>query len=352
MKRVTPKLKDVADKAGVSLTAASLIIRDRKHRYSEETVSRVKDIASEMGWRPNMLIEGVQTGITRTIGVLVPPFDSFWSDILYGIQNYLAGVDYMPVTLWVAEDENMSEDDKKDAGIKLLHQLIDRRVDGLILWPLVASAYYQHFKELIDRQLPVVVIDHAISSEKIADSIETDEESGARQVAEHLAALGHKKMLCITQGSIHCNLWAMRRRSSFEMIARSYPDVDVAVENVDILTRDVMADVEAILLRHRDCTAVFCVTDALARAVYHAAQSASLSIPDKLSVVGFADLDYSQYMQPPLTTVRQRGREIGTRAARQIVERATGVLAGAEPYTIRVGCDLIIRGSTGVPKPD
>ena len=89
-----PRLKDVALEANVSLSAASRILRGQGERYSEETRNRVILASQKLGWRQNLLVNGMQTGQTRTIGVMIPPYDSFWVGVLDGIHTTLAKSDY------------------------------------------------------------------------------------------------------------------------------------------------------------------------------------------------------------------------------------------------------------------
>jgi DNA-binding LacI/PurR family transcriptional regulator len=74
-----------------------------------------------------------------------------------------------------------------------------------------------------------------------------------------------------------------------------------------------------------------------------------LEIPHDVSIVGCADLDFAATLRPPLTTMRQRPREIGRRAAQLILDRLDGDMSESPPTTIRVGADLIVRKSTGRP---
>ena len=185
--RPIPRLKDVAHKANVSLSAASRILRGDEARFGDDTCRRVWEAAQELGWRRNLLVSGMQTGHTRTVGVLIPPFDSFWVGVLSGIHMTLASEDYLPITVWVGDGQKIPTfSGEHDDGLDQISRLLDRRVDGLILWPMFAVAYYQHFRELMDRRVPVAVIDHEYSEDRLADSIETDEDQGAQEIAEHL----------------------------------------------------------------------------------------------------------------------------------------------------------------------
>jgi DNA-binding LacI/PurR family transcriptional regulator len=74
-----------------------------------------------------------------------------------------------------------------------------------------------------------------------------------------------------------------------------------------------------------------------------------LRIPQDLSLVGFADLDFASTMDPPLTTMRQKPYEIGRLAAKLIMERIDGEMPDREPTTIKVDAELIVRASTAPP---
>jgi DNA-binding LacI/PurR family transcriptional regulator len=97
-------------------------------------------------------------------------------------------------------------------------------------------------------------------------------------------------------------------------------------------------------------TAVFAASDHEAAFIHDAAIELGMKIPNDLSIVGFADLDFAATMDPPLTTMRQKPHEIGRLAAKLIMDRIDGLVADSdEPTTIKVAADLIIRDSTAPP---
>lgn len=343
-----PRLKDVAAKANVSLSAASRILRGERQRFGEETCERVLEAARELGWRRNLLVSGMQTGRTRTVGVMIPPYDSFWVDVLAGIHMVLAQADYLPITVWVGDCQEMPHFEKnEDEGFKQISRLLDRRVDGLILWPSFAVAYYDHFRELIERKVPVAVIDHEYSEEQIADSIETDEAASAQAVAEHLISLGHTRIACLSSREAAWQAWAVRRRECFEQAVEELGGGEVRSWRLNQWGTDGLEIAREILSLSPRPTAVFAVTDHEALYLYEAAAELGIEIPRELSVVGFADLDFAANLRPALTTMRQRPREIGRRAAQLILDRLDGEMDDSPPTTIRVGAELIVRKSTG-----
>ena len=339
MKKPTaPRLKDVAAEARVSLSAASRILRGERDRFGEETCQRVLDVARQLGWRRNLLVNGIQTGRTKMVGVMIPPYDSFWVDVLAGIHLVLAANDYLPITVWVGDCQQMPHfEQENDQGLDQISRLLDRRVDGLILWPSFAVAYYDHFCELMERRVPVVVVDHEFSKEKIADSIETDEQRCAKAVAEHLVSLGHRRIACLSSRETAWQSWAVRRREYFERALDEHPNVEVSSWRLNQWGTDGLEAAESILTQQPAPTAIFCVTDHEALFIYEAAAKLGLSIPEDVSVVGFADLDFAEALRPPLTTMRQRPKDIGRRAAQLIIDRLDGDFADQPATTIRVG---------------
>lgn len=345
--RKAPRLKDVAALAGVSVSAASRILRGDRGRFGDSTCQRVLEASTKLGWRPNLLVSGMQTGRTQTVGVMIPPYDSFWVNVLSGIHRHLAEADYLPITVWIGDLDHMPQFEASELeGLQQINRLLDRRVDGLIMWPDFAVAYQHRFQELIERRVPVVVIDHYVNK-PFADSVETNEEAATQKVADHLYSLGHRRIACISSRETSSQTWALARRSGFEKALSERPGAQFRAWRLDETGRNGREVAQQLLTDPFRPTAVFAVTDHEAALVYHAASALGLTIPGDVSVVGFSDLDFAQTLEPPLTTIRQRPREVGVRAASLIMERLEGELTSEEPITARIDADLVVRASTG-----
>jgi LacI family transcriptional regulator len=343
-----PRLKDVAKAANVSLAAASRILRGDRERFGEDTCRRVIEASRQLGWRRNLLVNGMQTGRTQTIGVMIPPFDSFWVSVLSGIHDMLAASDFLPITVWIGNLEDMPHFEKDEAeGLRQINRLLDRRVDGLIMWPPFSLAYYHHFPEFVERRVPVAVIDHYST---VADSVETDEEQAARVVADHLLALGHRRIACLSSRETPSQTWAVKRRGSFEEAVRRCSDATVRSWRLNAQGDNGLAVARELLTSDLRPTAVFAVSDHEAAYVHHAADELKMKVPQDLSIVGFADLDFAATMDPPLTTMRQKPHEIGRLAAKLIMDRIDGIMPDDDPATIKVAAELIVRKSTATPR--
>jgi LacI family transcriptional regulator len=339
-----PRLKDVAKAANVSLAAASRILRGDRDRFGEETCRRVLEASRQLGWRRNLLVNGMQTGRTQMIGVMIPPYDSFWVSVLSGIHDMLSASDFLPITIWIGNLGDMPHFEKDEGdGLRQINRLLDRRVDGLIMWPAFSVAYYHHFPEFVERRVPVAVIDHHST---VADSVETDEQNAALVVANHLIDRGHRRIACISSRETPSQTWAIERRSAFENAIRECRDAKVKSWHLNALGTDGLDVARELLRDELRPTAVFAVSDHEATFIYQAASELGLRIPDDLSVVGFADLDFAATMKPPLTTMRQRPHEIGRLAAKLIMDRIHRIANDNDLTVVKVPAELVVRDST------
>lgn len=343
-----PRLKDVANAAGVSIGTASRVLNGDAESFNPDTRDRVTKAAQRLGWRRNLLVDGMQKGRTKTVGVMIPPHDSFWIGVIAGIHMVLAERDFLPITIWIGDCREMPQFDGDHlGGIDQINRLLDRRVDGLILWPSFASAYFDHYRELMQRRIPVVTIDHRMNQQNIADSIETDDQLGTRQVAEHLIGLGHRQIACFSAREVDWQSWSIRRRELFEQAVIELGGQPVVSYKPNERGDNALEVAKQVLTAEPRPTAVFAVSDHMARLLYKAAAELEMAIPQDVSIVGFADLEFAAELSPPLTTVRQDSLEIGRQAASRILERLDGQASQeAQTELVLVPPTFVERAST------
>lgn len=351
--RKVPRLKDVAAAAKVSNAAASRILSGDDAEFGEATRKRVLETARKLGWRRNLLVKSIQQGKTNTIGVMIPPHDSFWVAVIAGIHMTLARADYLPITVWIGDGREIPDFGRDgSSGVDQINRLLDRRVDGLILWPGFAATYYQHYRELMQQRVPVVVIDHKLSQEDIADSVETDEALGARIAAEHLIELGHRRIGCFSARETESQAWSVRRRTLFEQAVADIASIDVTSWKTNPEGDNGLEVAREILTSNPRPTAIFAVTDHQARLLYKAANELSVRIPEDVSIVGYADLDFAEELEPKLTTVRQHPVEIGEIAAQAVLDRLTGAAVNQHARILTAKVELVLRESTSRLRKD
>ena len=331
----------IAREAGVARTTVSLALRGGDG-LSPETVTRVMEAAELLGYRPNNLVSAIRSGRTRMVGVMVPPFNSFWADVLHGIHDGLTERDYVPLALWSRYREPQMDEALE---LRQIERLIDWRVDGAILWPWFASLYRTHISDLKKRDLPLVTIDATLPDSFFADAVLSDEALGAEAVAEHLLALGHREILHF--GGPASESWSRDRRACFAEAIRRAPGVKLHLVELPLssprqaLIHEALAGLGAV-------TAVFCATDEIAEEVYQAAVVLGRRIPEDLSVVGYGNVDFGSRLNPPLTTVRQRPYRVGQAAARMMIERIEAEFR-EKPRIERLPVEFVARQSTAAP---
>jgi LacI family transcriptional regulator len=338
--------KRIAEEAGVSQSTVSLVLAGRGVS-SEQTRQRVLEAAERLKYRPNLLVHGIQTGKTKMIGVMAPPMDFYWSQVLYGIHDVLVSQDHVPVILWTAHSGpgRRNRTGYEVDELEQIHRLLDRRVDGVILWPPFASLFSDHVHEFSSRDLPVVTIDHELPPEFKADSVGSDETMGGETVAEHLVKLGHRRIGHLAGSAVAS--WAVKRRTAFELALRRFSGVScVTLEARPGDTNLSVEQARALLEMPDRPTAIFAASDLYAKCVYQAAAEKGLRIPDNLSVVGFSDDDFALEMNPPLTTVRQAGYEIGRKAGELVLGRSLDEVEDERPRREYMPVQLIVRNST------
>ena len=333
----------IASEAGVARTTVSLALRGGEG-LNAETISRVMDAATRLGYRPNKLVHAIRSGRTRMVGVMVPPIDTYWSNVLHGVHDGLIARDYVPLALW-AEHRKLQSDANFET--RQIERLIDWRVDGAILWPTFANLYRTHIFELKKHDLPLVTLDSSLPDSFHADSVLSDEEMGAQAVASHLIGLGHREILHFAGPSSEA--WSRDRRACFAEAVRNhagvrvhYVELNFRQSRLDII-RESMAGLPT-------TTAVYCATDGVAEDVYQIAAELGLRIPEDLSVVGYGNLDFGTRLNPPLTTVRQRPYRMGAAAANRIIDRIESDQL-ARPEIERLPVEFMDRSSTGPAKP-
>ena len=341
MKRVpTPSLKQVAAAAGVSIATASQVLRGTDES-SPSTRKHVLEVAKRLRYRPNLLVRGMQTGQSFIVGLIIASDDMFLATIARGVHDRLIQSNFVPIQLWVKGPRSEAGEEE----LAQIHRLVDRRVDGVILWPSDDTVSDLYFRELWQRQVPLVTVDRQTMTH--ADHVGTDDECGGRLAAEHLLELGHRHVAQFA-GNPKVVTYFKRRRAFSETIAAAGGTCLVrecdAAENVTAVAQDILSHIGEI-------TAVFAGDDVFATALSIAAAQSGVRVPDQLSIIGYADIALLRSIVPGLTTIHQDAHQTGTTAAQLVLDRIQNPSTTAEHKTILMRPRLVVRSSTSKVRP-
>ena len=313
-------LADIGREASVSSSVVSRVLRNRGERIPEATREKIRVAAHRLGYRPNLLIQGVQTGRSMNIGVVVPSTGSFYSRIVHGIHDEFRKNHYCILLAWNPEDTHAPN---SDLELELIHSLLDRRADGIILRPAHSDVSDLYFSEVQERGVPMVTVDRPLPGVS-CDFSGTDDELGARMAARCLLESGHRNLVHLSAASSFAP--GSLRQKGFEQECAgagvSHCRTVTIPENADPGTCQ-RAALEILSVSARP-TALFLASDDMAPGVYRAARQLNLRIPEEVSIMGFGDLEKGEYLDPPLSSVHQHPYRIGQNAARMILKRIGG----------------------------
>ncbi len=309
-------LADIGREAGVSISIVSRVLKNREDRIPETTRERVRQAANRLGYLQNLLVQGVQTGRSMNIGVIIPPVSDYSAQIVQGIGEGLRAAGYCMILTWSPRD---SERSGIELRRELVHALAERRVDGIILRPTLTGVSELYDAEVLERNIPLVTVDRPLPG-VACDFSGKDDELGGRLAARHLLEAGHRKLLHITEESDFEP--ARLRRKGFEEECAAVPGASFQTVEIASNEPDAVHTATAGLLGAAERpTGVFLGSDHLITGFRTAARRLDLRIPDDVSVLGFGNLPEAEVTDPPLSSMEPNGFQIGLTAARMVLRR-------------------------------
>ncbi|WP_210574866.1 LacI family DNA-binding transcriptional regulator [Streptomyces sp. GESEQ-4] len=329
-----PTSRDVAQAAGVSQAAVSLVLGDKwRGRVSETTAERVRQAARDLGYRPNLAARNLRLGHTRTVLLVVPALTTeFFAGVYTGAARIAAEHGFGVVLYPSPEGIGPARDPFASAQAAL---------DGVIASSMAADA----LTAIRGDQLPLVMLDSDPNGSRGAATVNLDITDGVRQVAEHLLGLGHRHFLHLA-ADIPSWTFEVRER---ELAARvgEVPGTSVRTTHAPISIEDARIAAETALSAPGAPrpTALVCDDDKLAAGAYKAVRRLGLRIPDDISVTGLDDLALATAIDPELTTVRLDAELFGERGMQALL----AVLDGRTPDAGDIPVELVVRGSTAPP---
>ena len=231
-------------------------------------------------------------------------------------------------------------DDRNEATEReIIRQLVDRRVDGVILRPSCEEFERSYFEEIWDRDIPLILFDRQMSN-VTTDFVGTDDEAGGRMATEYLISQGHRQLLFVGSGELVST--SRHREDGFRKVLCE--TANACGRSLDINQPDLDAAIRHLLKQDDRPTAIFCYNDMTAEVMATLLSKTGVSIPEDVSLIGFGN-EASGNCSVTLTTFDQHPQIIGKTAAEMYLERVEhGADNGIRQE--RITPDLIIRAST------
>ena len=320
---------DVAQRAGVSQSTVSLVFSGKgRGRVSVGTQEKVRRVARELGYRPNVAAQALRLGSSRAVALLVPDVTNpFFARVLRGAQRAAQQAGYTVALVDTGNDRRWEE--------QSFEALRAGPVDGYLLFEVMPP-------EGLAAHEQVVLIE---SRAPRRSSVRFDSEGGAAAAFEHLLELGHRRIGHLA-ADFDAPTFHLREDARRRVLSGAGLDPDALPRALTEITIDGARDAAGPLL-DEEPTAVFCDDDIVAAGLYLAARERGLRIPRDVSVVGFDDMDFARVLDPALTTVALDAELLGATAFGLLEERMGG---GRRRRPIVLPAELVIRGSTGPPR--
>jgi LacI family transcriptional regulator len=332
------RLKDIANRAGVSVMTVSKVMRDTPD-ISPKTKLRVRQLAAQMGYTPDSVAQGLRYKRTKLFGLVIPAATNpVYARIVMAIeeQAHEGGYD-----LLVGHSLNIPEREEM-----IIRRLLARRVDGLFLAPVYRmEPTAPIYEDLLRRNLPTVLLGHRAPFCAKFANVETDDVSASYMAAKHLIGLGHRRIAFFTGPPA-----APSSQERLDGYRRALREENIQWDDRLIFTAgSTIEEGEKAALQLLDerpsATAVQAVNDLVAIGAATIFLKQGLRIPDDLSVVGFGNVLVSEHFRVPLTTVRQPKLRLGAAAMEQMAK----LLRNERPEVQRLPAEIVVRDSTAKP---
>lgn len=347
---MNPSMADVARVAGVSKSTVSRALAGDA-RVSPATRRRVEAAARQLGYTPHRVARALARGRTWMVAVAAPSSprsfsDPFFLDFLGAVGDGLTAAGYNLVL-------TSSDDARGSGGGSLRELVVGRMVDAVLVTEVQVSDARLDF--LQEQGLPCV----ALGSPDRADiyAVDGDNVGGAAMAVRHLVELGHRHIACIS-GPSHLTAAQQRvrgfleamREAGLEVPAHRLAEGDFTLSGGQIAARRLL-EAERAACGDVRLTALFASNDLMAMGAVAALRECGLQVPADVSVVGFDGIGLARMVDPPITTVVQPIRQLGSVAVEMLLEQVAPASGASHakpggPRQVVLPCTLEPGGST------
>jgi LacI family transcriptional regulator len=331
----TTSIRDVAERAGVSVGTVSNVLNDRA-KVSPKSVERVLAAIEQLGYVRNDAARQLRAGRSTTIGLVVLDISNpFFTDVARGAEDE-ADRHRLSVILG-----NSDENSEREAGYLDLFE--EQRVHGVLISPF--GDVGQRLTRLRERGTPAVLVDR-MSSDHSFSSVSVDDVAGGRMAAQHLLDIGRRRLM-FAGGPFGIRQVSDRLEGARSATAM-HPDAALEVFELQALTvLEGRRAGEAIAARPAGerPDAVFAANDLVATGLLQAlVMRGPVRIPDDIALIGFDDIDFASAAVVPLSSIRQPSRLIGRTAVQLLIEEAADPTLS--PRQVVFQPELVVRAST------
>ncbi len=330
-------IKDLARMLGLHHTTVSKALRDHPD-IKKETREKVKALARELDYHPNLVAQSFKRRTSKTIGVIVPSINvDFFSTVISAIEDVVYDAGY---TITISQSNESLQREELNAKTMLASQ-----VAGLIISVSRETKDISHLKSFETYGIPIIFFDRVIADAQAAKVV-VDDYHAAFKLVEFMINRGYKDIAHIG-ATPTVSVSADRRRGYLDALHKhNISPNSVWITEGGFREADGYTHMNAILKSPPWPRAVFAVNDLVAMGAYKAIKNHGIRIPDEMAVAGFGNLQLAEYLDPPLTTVAQEPVKMGQQCAQLLLKAIREPEKSIQSEKSIIPSTLIVRAST------
>lgn len=299
-------IKDVAEKAGVSVATVSRVLNETNN-VRQSTRERVMAVIEQLGYKPNAIARSLSNRKSNIIALVVPTITNpFFPELARAVEDIAESKGYQVILC--------NTDDSREKLLKYIDSLSTQYIDGMVIDS--HNLRQEDIEQLKKNDIPVVLIDRIIHDGEFT-SIAVDNRAGGAMATTHLLEIGCKRIGHLS-GPMEVETALQRAWGYRDVVGRlSWFDQSwVAAGEYSVESGYQM--MKELLMRHPDVDGIFASNDLIGIGALKAAYEWGKKVPNELSIIGFDGIDLSGLVIPPLTTVQQPIYQIGEVAVQEL----------------------------------
>lgn len=302
-------IKDIAKLAGVGVSTVSRVINQHSD-VKDETRKHVQEIIETYNYIPNNSARNLKRNESMDVGILIKGmYNPFFARMIQSIEKRLSSAGYSAIIHY-----NIEGNKDIDAANEFI---LEKKLKGVI-------CLGGDFDKLTDQEIQRLGVPFILASTEIPEnlnrslfsSVIIDNEMAAYRAVKYLSDMGHNKIALITTGNEDKSVGTIRTQGYLRALSEQNIEKKENYFEVGAYTFETGYEAMCRLLeKANDITAVFAISDVMAIGAAKAMYEKGIKIPDDISLIGFDDIDYAEFYNPPLTTVHQPVEEIAESTA-------------------------------------
>lgn len=305
-------IMDIARQLGISKSTVSRALRGHTDIH-EGTRQMILDLAKELDYEPNPLANALLKRRTNIVGILVPEFRHyFFPTIIMGAQAVLSKAGYNVMIF--------QSDESYETEVANIKALLRSRVDGLLVSITGKTQNFDHFRTVMQKEVPLVFFNR-VCPELDTSQVIIDDYKGAFEAVEHLIEQGYRRIAHLA-GPTTLSISRFRLQGYLNAMQKhNLPIEEGLIVYHDLTEESARQCAQQLLDLQNPPEAIFAVNDPSALEVLLLAKKRGIKIPQDLGIVGFSNDQVSALIEPSLSTVEQPVWEIGEQSAQLLLEQ-------------------------------